>query len=343
MAAANVTIIMSPREGFSDTRRAVESLYADAGAPFDFLCVDGGSPAPVRDYLREESARRGFRLVGTPYYLTENEARNLGLDALGEIKTPYALFLDNDVVGKPGWLKELIACAEETGAAVVSPMICIGEPLHAIVHVGGGEVAIVTENGKRIFREMHRFSERPLAEVSGQIVREPVAIAEFHCVLIRTEWLNRLGRFDENLKTTSEHSDMCLALQAQGAVLMIEPRAVVTQTFGHQLALNELAYFFFRWDHQMSMQSEIYFRQKWDTVFDDEVVRNFVHWRRRHALPRLQKALRFFVGWRLSEWMFERIAEAFVWSAMRRRPARLPSSVSRPAPEKSAKEEKIAA
>jgi len=38
--------------------------------------------------------------------------------------------VDNDVIVSPGWLEALVACAGETGATVVSPLICQGTPLH---------------------------------------------------------------------------------------------------------------------------------------------------------------------------------------------------------------------
>src|SRR5919198_3394904 len=90
-----VTVVMSPREQFEVTQRSVESLYSDLRVPFDFICIDGNSPGPVRDYLRAEADRLGFRLIRTEYYLTPNEARNL---AIAEAKTRYIAFVDNDVI-----------------------------------------------------------------------------------------------------------------------------------------------------------------------------------------------------------------------------------------------------
>ena len=316
MPKPDVTIVMSPRERFHLTRRSIESLYDDQGVPFDFICVDGGSPRAVRNYLRAESRRRNFKLIRTPHYLAPNEARNLALD---EVKTRYTVFVDNDVVVAPGWLDYLVRCADETNAAIVSPLTCIGEPVHTTIHMAGGEASVIVEGEQRLFHETHRFPNRPIAEVRDQLVRELTELAEFHCMLVRTEWLARLGPFDENLKATFEHDDFCMLVRQQGGVVMIEPRSLVTQVFGPPLSLSELKFFYCRWSDEWAAESERYFHKKWGTVFDDRVLREYVVHHRRHALPGLRRAVRALAGWRISEWVLYRVEDFFVWRAMRDR------------------------
>ena len=140
-----MTIVMSPRERFSLTLRSTESLHSDLSVPFAFICVDGGSPPAMRNHLRAEAHRRGFQLIRTEHYLTPNEARNLGL---AEVKTPFVVFVDNDLVVEPGWLEHLLRCADETGAEIVAPLICEGEPLHTTIHMAGGDARLIVENGE---------------------------------------------------------------------------------------------------------------------------------------------------------------------------------------------------
>lgn len=45
--------------------------------------------------------------------LTPDETRNLGM---AQVKTPYTVFVDNDVLVTPGRLEPLIACADDTKA-----------------------------------------------------------------------------------------------------------------------------------------------------------------------------------------------------------------------------------
>lgn len=315
MPKTDITIIMSPRERFNLTQRSIESLYADPGADFDFICVDGGSPWAVRDYLAAESRRRGFKLIQSPHYLAPNEARNLALD---NVKTKYVAFVDNDVDFAPQWLKYLVECIEETGAAIVSPLLCIGEPVHTKVHMAGGDASVIVKDGKRVFHEEHHFPNRPLAEVRDKLVRRETELAEFHCMLVRTEWVKRHGRFDENLKATYEHVDFSMDVRQRGGIIMLEPRAVVTNVYGPPLSLSELAYFYYRWGDEWSIGSERHFHKKWNTVFDDHVFQDFVVWHRRDALPRFRQTVRAVVGWRISEWLLYRVEDAFVWSAKRK-------------------------
>jgi len=311
----SVTVVMSPRERFSLTQRSIESLFTDLSVPFDFICVDGGSPASVRDYLRREAARRDFRLLRTEHYLTPNEARNLAIE---QVRTRYVVFIDNDLIVAPGWLRHLLRCAEETSADIVAPLICIGEPVHARVHMAGGEARFTEENGRRMFRESHRFANRGVAEVRDKLVRGPCELAEFHCLLTRKSVLDRLGPLDENLKTLSEHTDFCLAVRRDGGTVMFEPNAIVTYVVGPRMVLSDIPFFYYRWSDEWSIDSERYFHEKWGTVFSDSISRGFVAEHRRLVWPCLRRIVQALLGWTVSEFLFEHLMMLMIWWARRR-------------------------
>jgi glycosyltransferase involved in cell wall biosynthesis len=65
----------------------------------------------------------GFKLSRVERFLPTNTARNV---ALRHASGKYVVFVENDVVVSENWLSTLVACAEETGATVVSPLICKG-------------------------------------------------------------------------------------------------------------------------------------------------------------------------------------------------------------------------
>lgn len=66
--------------------------------------------------------------------------------------------LPNDVVVTSNWLKQLVQCAEETGAMVVSPLVCQGTPVREVMHCAGGESGILLETkGEKVRR---RFLEK---------------------------------------------------------------------------------------------------------------------------------------------------------------------------------------
>ena len=151
MENTRVTLVVVPRERFSCARRSLESIFKHTKMPFNLIYIDGNSPKSVRHYLESEACSKKFDLIRTESYLSPNVSRNIGLT---HVQTEYLVFIDNDVVVSEGWLEDLLKCAEETNAAVVTPLICQGEPVHEFVHCTGGEARIITDDtGKRMLRE----------------------------------------------------------------------------------------------------------------------------------------------------------------------------------------------
>jgi hypothetical protein len=183
------------------------------------------------------------------------------------------VFIDNDVVVAPGWLGHLLRCAGETGADIVAPLTCIGEPVHARAHMAGGDARLA--EGRRVFQESHYFANRAVAEVRDKLVRRPCELAEFHCMLTRKSVFDRLGPLDEDLKAVSEHVDFCLTVRRAGGTVIFEPNAVVTYVVGPPLALSDIPYFYYRWSDEWAVDSERHFHEKWGTVFNDDVFLTF--------------------------------------------------------------------
>ena len=319
--APDVTVVMVPRERFSRTRESIDSLYRDPGVPFAFICVDGGSPRSVAQALAEESRRRGFRLIRTEHFLMQNEARNL---AIPQIEAKYVAFVDNDVEFAPGWLAALRRCAEETGADIVSPIVCWGEPAHTTVHFAGGDATIELRDGERRFRESHRFYNEKLADVRADLVRQPCELAEFHCMLVRRDVFDRVGLLDEELKSIFEHVDFCMSVRAAGGSVMFEPNALVTYVMEAHLGISDLLYYFYRWNDDWSLASESYFHRKWNSVYTDEVTTGFTRPHRRRVWPSLRKHAQRVVGWRRSIYLYDVAANLFIWAARRRQSALAP-------------------
>jgi GT2 family glycosyltransferase len=259
---ARVTIVVVPREQFSKSQISLESIYAATPPPFKLVYIDGNSPPSLRRYLERQATAHGFQLIRTESYLTSNEARNLGLR---EVRTEYIAFLDNDVVVQPGWLQALLRCAQETEAWVVGPLNCYGidgrsgEP--HIVHVAGASLRIV-DNGARRLQEKGRHVNRPLVEVRPELRREPIDLVEFHCMLVRTDVFDRIGRLDEKLLSFFDHMDFCLALQQAGGTVYFEPDAVVTHMAPPPFAPMDLPYFLLRWSNAWLRPSVRYFASK---------------------------------------------------------------------------------
>jgi len=272
-----------PRERFSLAARSLASIYEHTDMPFALVYVDAGSPVWVKRHLARQARERGFELIRTDHYLSPNQARNLGL---ARVRTKYAVFMDNDVVVAPGWLSAMVRCAEETGAAVVSPLCCEGEPVHEIVHFAGGESHVREERRDgTITRHMVDTIARqgqPVGAALAEMRREPTEVAEFHCLMARTEIFDAIGPFDENMLNVRENLDFCMLVRAAGGAVYSEPASVVTYLAGIPLRWSDMPYYVLRWSDEWTLASLHHFRDKWDLAEDRYFTRQYAHlsWRR---------------------------------------------------------------
>jgi GT2 family glycosyltransferase len=278
VAPLRTTVIVVPRESFTHTIRSLRSLYEAPGATFDLLYVDAGMPRALRRAVERESRRNGFGIVHAGRYATPNQSRNA---ALRRVQTEFALIVDNDVLFAPNWLSALIDCADETGADLVGPLICIGDPAFRRVHSAGGDASVDGPAGERRFTEGHRFIDRPLTpDLQRGLVREDVGLVEFHCMLLRRSILDRVGPLDERLLSAAEHSDLCMSVRAAGGKIVFEPRAMVNQLlplpFPHDLA--SLPFFLHRWSDRRNRASLARLCEKYGIAPDDSGIHNYAAW-----------------------------------------------------------------
>jgi GT2 family glycosyltransferase len=305
-----VALIVGPRERFSSTRKSLESIYNDTEYPFDLVYVDVCTPAPVRRYLEEQAAAKSFKLIRTPYYISPTQSKNVGLRyilAHHANTYRYVVFIENDVIVKRGWLTKLVECAEETGAAVVGPLTCIGQPAHQVIHNAGGKSYIAIEvEGDQVRRHIYQsaaLTGKAVAEVQEKLHRKKTDYVEFHCMLVRTEIFEKIGLLDEGMLATREHIDFCFMVTEAGGSIYSEREAVITtDTIGIETnqtglvawfgALQlpdfkwfDLPYFMVRWNDTWDLASLHHLRQKWHLTEDDYFKKRYAKvGARRHEL-----------------------------------------------------------
>lgn len=287
MEEPQVTIVVSPRERFSYTRESLESIYEHTQIPFKLVYVDGGSPAETRRYLETQALEKNFQLIRTNCYLSPNQARNLGLQ---KVDTKYVAFIDNDVAVTAGWLKQLVQCAEETGATIVGPLTCQGTPIHEIVHCAGGESGIRIETeGEHVRRRMIEKiykQGRKVADLRDQFKRQETGLAEFHCMLVRTELFDQIGLLDEGLLNTKEHVDLCITVVQNGGTVYFEPSSLVTYVPGPPLKWSDIPFYMLRWSDAWELASLKHLREKWNLTEDDYFKNKYkkLGWRRKVSI-----------------------------------------------------------
>jgi GT2 family glycosyltransferase len=270
IADPQVTIVVVPRERFSYSRESLESIYKHTQYPFKLIYVDGNSPADIRDYLAAQAQQKQFQLIRQETYLSPNCARNIGLK---EVTSKYVVFIDNDVVVSPNWLKLLVDCAQITQATIVSPLLCQGTPIHQEVHCAGGETGVRVENDRRRIIEKIYDQGRRVADVRPKLQQQPTGLAEFHCMLVRTEIFAEIGFLDEALLSTKEHLDLCMLVAAAGGTVYLEPESVVTYVPGPPLEWTDLHYYMLRWSDRWELASLKHLREKWN-LSEDEYFQN---------------------------------------------------------------------
>ncbi|MGH7214425.1 MAG: glycosyltransferase family 2 protein [Tepidisphaeraceae bacterium] len=270
-----LTVVVVPRERFSFAVEQLRRVYETADVPFRLVYVDGNSPPYVQRALEAQARARGFELLRSDRFLTPNQARNLGLS---RVVTEYAVVIDNDCAPHAGWLSKLLACALETGADVIGPLYHLREPEAGVLHMAGGHLSRRVVNGRKILFETHRWGDAPAASVDRPLVREPIDLVEWHCLLLRMHIWRRLGGLDESLLNTREHVDFCMSVRDAGGSVWFEPEAHVSYMIPPPLETGDLPYYWLRWSEDWTERSLAYFNHKWDITHDPE----HMNWTRAH-------------------------------------------------------------
>jgi GT2 family glycosyltransferase len=229
------------------------------------------------------------------------------------------VFLDNDVEVAPGWLPALLQCAEETNASLVGPLYYIGQPVHQVIHMAGGQARICEAEGRRSFYEKHSFWDQRVGDVRPQMRREPCELLEFHCLLARADVLRRLGPLDEALLSTREHVDLCFTVREAGGTVWFEPDAIVTYVVAPSFAWSDIPYYLLRWSDTWAQASLRHFEQKWNLDANVEQLNN--SWLRPHRqipLRGLRAQLHRFLGTRLGDRLVNALEQFLARGASRK-------------------------
>ncbi len=264
---AKVTLIVTPRERFGVARESLQSIFDHTTVPFDLIYVDAAGPKDLSAWIAEQAKARGFQHLSFPRILAPNEARNAGVR---RAKTPFVVFIDNDVICSPNWIEPLIVSAESSDADVVAPLTCQGLPVHTEIHQAGGlftkdiESFFAAPRGERIIDEVMHHQGRKIDDIPKQLVE--TQCCEFHCVLVRRSVFDRIGELDIEMLATKEHLDFCMSVLEHGGTVLLEPRSVVTYLFPNRLrpiAPRDWPFFLVRWSKAWQLRSLDRFKDKW--------------------------------------------------------------------------------
>lgn len=265
------TIVVTPRERFSVAQRSLDSIIANTATSYRLVCVAGGAPPEVQQYLTETCAAHGFDLILRPQFLGPNAARNIGL---AKANTKYVVFLENDVIVEPDWMDRLLDCAETEGADIVSPLCLQGEIIENILHTMGGVLQAVPRDGKIVLNEIHHTERNGSENNPERLKRIPIDYAEFHCALVRRSVFDRLGPLDERIVGAAEHIDLALHLRKLGCRGVAEPNAVVSY-LPSSYTIGDLDTYTVRWCKAWHFPTMAHLAGKWAMSEESPLLRDY--------------------------------------------------------------------
>jgi len=295
-----VTIILVVRETYYFSPRVLESVYQHTKLPFQLIYVAGAAPTKERYEFEKAAEQHKFLLIQRPYVLSQNEARNL---ALPHVVTPYVVILDNDCIVGEGWLESLLSVMEETPAVMVQPLTYLGEPDKRLLHFFTGTCHLVKENGLSRVDERYPYHLLKFDDLPEPLTRRPTEMVEYHCLLLRKTFLDRLGFFDEDLKSTRDHHDLSLKAQEWGELVLSEPTAKVYYFHPPPFLWRELPYFLVRWSPLWNQISHHRMDTKWNITGSARNL-GFLNSHRRIHLENLRNTAQKVLGKKLTSWFW---------------------------------------
>ena len=263
-----VTIVVSFRERWRFTADTVESIIRHSGGDYALWVLDPGMPDEVRGALEPHVESGAIRLVPVANGKQPNEWR---AEIVSRLSSPFAVFIDNDVVVRAGWLEKMVGCAEETGAGIVCPLYLWGEGADSdVIHMAGGALTLqATPSGTKM-TERHRHVDKTTGQVPEDLHRRTCGFGEFHCLMMRREIYSAAGMFDPGIVTIHEHIHASMLARELGYETWFEPDSRVTYLAFAPWQAGDLKAARERWDYGQAMASMAAFAKRWSVIDDEE-------------------------------------------------------------------------
>lgn len=258
-----VTIVMTIRENYCLTLNTIDSLIQFTTIPYRFIFVDYKTPENIIQEIRNKP---NIEIItsNSPYPSTSMKS------IIPLIKTPYTVYLDNNILFSPQWLENLIICMENSNnAGIVGPVYLWKTNL---IHMFGGNITV--KNGH--FTEKHYLIDYPAISIKKLQTRK-CDYVEYHCLMVRTDLLKQ-DILDDSLRVIHQHIDLSLMAKRLGYNTYTTPHSAITYVNEAPILDSEHELFRERWDIEAGNSDIDHFCKKWgfanDSGFDD--VRNFL-------------------------------------------------------------------
>lgn len=214
-----VSIIILNYNGSKYIANCLNSIFESLYSPFEIIFVDNGS---TDDSL---SIVNGFeKLTRNQRLIIVRNSSNFGYAKGNNIGAAYAqgeylVFLNNDTMVEPGWLRELvdaIAGNQEIGAAQ-SKLLALNHN-ERVFDSAGDFIDFYCSVFRRAAGERDFGQYETMSEVFS---------ARGACMLVRHSALKEVGGFDPAFILGFEDIDLCWRIRLRGYKIVYVPQAVV--------------------------------------------------------------------------------------------------------------------
>lgn len=254
------------------------------GCSYEVIVVDNASTDETPAFLSSLSG--DIQVITNPANYGFAKACNQGA---ASAKGRFLVFLNNDTIPKPGWLRALLNEVESyQDVAIVGSKLLY--PNNTIQHAG-----VVFE--KHSLTPYHLFRGAP-GDLPAANVRQEFQVVTAACMLIRREEFNAVGQFDEIYQNGFEDVDLCLKMGKRGKKVIYQPESVLYH-LEHQTPGRK--------DHEAERHNGIVLMERWASsiVVDEDVYTVPAGYANRYSLRdgRLQPSLQALQGDReISQW-----------------------------------------
>ena len=220
-----VSILIPFRDQVELTSTCVKSIQQNAGKScnYEIILIDNGSADNstiewIKKAIKEDNIQCIRLDEEFNYSRLNNRARQL-------CKGDFLLFLNNDI--------EFIS--ESVLNGLLDPFahpktVAVGSRLNypdgSIQHQGvviiPGERRCVLEPGK------HLKEQEVIASLLPLRTQEEFSAASAACLMVKAEWFDFVGGFDEKLAVVFNDVDLCLRLRDAGGRIVVTPHATIT-------------------------------------------------------------------------------------------------------------------
>jgi GT2 family glycosyltransferase len=259
-AQPSATVVVVSRDRWSLAPATLATLLERTDVRHPVVVVDGAAPTPVAAAFDRLAAEGRVRVVRRGRFLAGNEARNVGAD---RARTEWVAFVENDTVLSAGWLERLLTVGEAEDAASAYPAYVQPEARGAVVHGLGADVEVVGPEGAAVLREHHTGIGSLWRDVADHLVASSRVQAEPHAIVIRREFLEQIGGFDEGLLGWFDHTDLGLHHRRHGVESWCVPDVTCLYLAPPPVAFRDVPTFALRWGSDWYDRSLTHLCETW--------------------------------------------------------------------------------